>query len=252
MLIVRSFLLSLLFAITTLAGTIRVGAAISLKEALTETAQKYESATGEKVELSFGSSGQVAAQVKAGAEMDVFISAANKQVEELSKEKLVDPASRRVIAANTLVMIVPADAKDAPKRFEDLGGADVVKIAVGAPRTVPAGQYAEQVFRALKLTDAVAPKLVYGTNVRQVLTYVERGEVSAGVVYGTDAKESGDKVRVVATADEKTHEPIVYPAVIVTGSKHVDDARRFLTYLAGDDARDILRAKGFTPPAAEK
>jgi molybdate transport system substrate-binding protein len=88
-----------------------------------------------------------------------------------------------------------------------------------------------------------------GTNVRQVLTYVERGEVTAGVVYATDAIESGDKVRVVATADPKLHEPIVYPGVVVSATKKAGPAARFLNSLSGAEAAKVLRSKGFVMPA---
>jgi molybdate transport system substrate-binding protein len=86
--------------------------------------------------------------------------------------------------------------------------------------------------------------------VRQVLDYVMRGEVTAGVVYATDAEQAGDRVKVVATAPENSHEPIVYPAVLVKKSRSAAAARRFLDHLATDDARDILRRRGFTLPPA--
>lgn len=245
---IRCLLLSFLLGSSAPAETLRVAAAISLKDAVSEIAKSYEKATGDKVEFTFGASGQLMAQIKNGAQVDVFISAANKQVDDLVNDKLVDAASRQVVVMNSLVLVVPADSKDAPATFEALKEPNVAKVAMGEPKTVPAGQYAEQVLKALKLDESLKPKIVYGTNVRQVLTYVERGEVSAGIVYLTDAKESGDKVRVVATSDPKTHEPIVYPGVVVTASKKQDAARKFLAYLATTDARTIFEAKGFTIP----
>lgn len=236
-----------LLAASARAETIRVAAAISLKEAVTEIAKTYEMESGDKVEFAFGASGQLAAQVKSGAPIDLFISAANKQVDELAKEKLIDAASRRIVAANTLVLVVPAKAKDAPRNFEGLADAAVMKVAIGEPKTVPAGQYAQQVLDALKLTERIKSKLLYGANVRQVLLYVERGEVSAGIVYATDARESGDRVKVVATADAKWHEPIVYPAAIVSASKAPDATKRFLKYLSSERSQSVLKSKGFAP-----
>jgi molybdate transport system substrate-binding protein len=241
-------LLSLLFAVAASAETIRVAAAISLKQAIGEIAKSYENATGDKAEFTFGASGQLTAQIKNGADVDLFISAANEQVEDLLKAKLVDAATRQIVVMNSLVLIVPADAKNPPTSFQALKNAAVARVAMGEPRTVPAGQYAEQVLQSLELDDALKPKIVYGTNVRQVLTYVERGEVSAGLVYLTDARQSGDKVRVVATADPKTHEPIVYPGVVVTASKKQDAAKKFLAFLATADAKAVFEAKGFTIP----
>lgn len=238
-------LLLLVLACAVCAETIRVGAAISLKEAVGEAAANYQKATGEQVEFVFGSSGQVAAQIRSGAEIDLFISAANQQVDELLGEKLADADTRRIVASNRLVLIVPGDAKNPPSGFDGLRDPSVRNVAIGAPRTVPAGLYAEQVIRTLKLTDALAEKLVYGTNVRQVLAYVERGEVSAGMVYATDAMAFGPKVRVVATADPNSHEPIVYPGIVVRASRKPDAAKRFLDYLSGVDARAVLKRNGF-------
>src|SRR5205814_2358830 len=104
----------------------------------------------------------------------------------------------------------------------------VKQIAIGEPKTVPAGQYAMQTLKSLGLSDQLKGKLILGANVRQVLAYVERGEVSAGIVYLTDAKQSGDKVKVVATAEESTHEPIVYPGVVLKTSTKTDAAKKFL------------------------
>jgi molybdate transport system substrate-binding protein len=232
------------------ADTITVGVAISFKEAVGEIAAAYKADTGESVEFTFGSSGQLMAQIRNGAPIDAFISAADKQVDDLLKEKLVDPASRRVVAGNLLVLIVPANAKSAPRDFSELADAKWKRVAIGEPRTVPAGQYAMQALRAAKVADALGERLIYGSNVRQVLDYVERGEVDAGVVYATDAKQAGEKARVVATADTAWHEPIVYPAVIVAASKKAGAARRFLDYLAGEKARKVLEGKGFIPDAS--
>jgi molybdate transport system substrate-binding protein len=127
----------------------------------------------------------------------------------------------------------------------------VKKLALGEPKTVPAGQYATQTLEKLKLTAPLSGKLVYGSNVRQVLDYVIRGEVTAGIVYATDAKQAGDKVKIVATAAEDSHDPIVYPAVVVKKSASAAAAKRFLDYATDDaEARRLLEARGFTRPKA--
>src|SRR5262249_28388776 len=100
----------------------------------------------------------------------------------------------------------------------------------------------------LGLLDRLKEKIVYGANVRQVLSYVERGEVTAGIVYATDARESGEKVRVVATAPAGSHEPIVYPAIAVKASKKTDAAKHFLDCLGSENAKKILLEKGFSTP----
>src|SRR4051812_43756680 len=183
------------------ADSITVAAAISLKDALTDIAQSYKSDTGETVQFTFASSGQLMAQIKNGAPIDAFISAAQSQVDDLAKANAIDDKTRRTIAGNALVLIVPAVAKSPPPAsFKDLADPRHKRIALGEPRTVPAGEYAAQPLAALKLTDTVKPRAVYGSNVRQVLDYVERGEVAAGIVYATDALAAGDKVRVVDRA----------------------------------------------------
>ena len=234
---------------TARAATIRVGVAVSLREAMEDIAKAYHADSGDAVEYTFGSSGQIAAQIKNGADIDAFISAANEQVDELALAHLVEAETRRAIAGNDLVLIVPADAAHAPADFGGLAKPSVKRVAIGEPKTVPAGRYAAQVLKSLKLSDALAGRLVYGTNVRQVLGYVERGEVSAGIVYATDAKLAGDKVKVVAVAKPDTHEPIVYPAVVMKASREQAAAKRFLDYLSGKKARQILADKGFAPPA---
>lgn len=230
------------------AEPVRAAVAISLKEALAEVAAAYKAEGRGEVAFTFGSSGQLQAQIEYGADIDAFISAAHKQVDELVTSKRADAGSRRVVAGNRLVLIVPPDAKSPPGGFKDLANARYRRLAVGEPQSVPAGQYAIQALCSIGVADALKGRLVYGANVRQVLDYVERGEVDAGIVYATDAKESGAKVRVVEGADPKTHDPIEYPAVLVTSSGRRKEARSFLDYLASDKARAILEKRGFTTP----
>jgi molybdate transport system substrate-binding protein len=192
------------------------------------------------------------AQIKGGAAIDLFVSAAQKQLDELSAQGLVDRDSRRIVAGNTLVLIVPRDSKVAIDSFESLSSAPVKRLALGEPKTVPAGEYAAQVLKKLNLSDPLKDKLVFGSNVRQVLDYVIRGEVTAGLVYATDAKEAGDKVKVVATAPKGSHEPIVYPAVVVKRSGNAAAARRFLDHLRSEEAREILKKRGFAPAETER
>ncbi len=233
---------------TAFAETISVAAAISMKDALAKVAAEYKAETGEVVEFTLGASGQLASQIQYGAPVDLFISAANKQVNDLEKAGLVDKATRRVIAGNSLVLIVPAGSTASPDSIKALTGSEITRIAVGEPKTVPAGQYAHQALKHEGVFDALKEKLVFGTNVRQVLDYVERGEVSAGLVYGTDAKESGDKVRVTYVVEADAHDPIVYPAAVLTASKKQPAAEKFLDYLLSEKGQLTLKEFGFTPP----
>lgn len=241
-------LFALLLATPARPETITVSAAVSLKESLTDIAKAYHDQTGDDVQFTFGASGTLATQIRHGAPADAFISAADAQVKELIEAKLADKDSRRVVATNALVLVVPSDAANPPQTIADLATDKVRKIAAGDPKVVPAGQYAAQTFKSLKIEEKLRYKLIYGASVRQVLAYVERGAVDAGLVYKTDALESGSKVKVVATVDPKLHERIEYPAVVITASAKRDTARKFLDFLATDKAKAILTAKGFTAP----
>lgn len=227
---------------------LRVAAAISLREAFEAIAADFEKDTGVKVALTFGSSGQLLTQIRNGAPVDVFVSAAVDQMDVLEREDLIRVDSRRTVAGNRLVIIVPR--KDAPAiaRFEDLVRDDVKRVAIGEPATVPAGQYAEQVLEKLKLTDALRDRLVYGANVRQVLDYVARGEVSAGIVYETDAAADSTKVQIVATADASWHNPIIYPAAMLKAAHQPALAEKFLRSLGESRVVAILRKQGFSAP----
>lgn len=236
-----------LFATSAYAGTITVAVASSLQEAMAKIASQYKAAGGDDVELVVGSSGQLAMQIRNGAPVDLFISAANKQVDDLARTGIVDETTRRVLAGNSLVLIVPSPSKGAPDSLRALADSSVTRIALGEPESVPAGLYAEQALKQAGVMDAVKDKLVFGSNVRQVMDYVKRGEVSAGLVYATDAKLSGGRVRTTCVIDDLSHDPIVYPAVIVTTSKQRLAAARFLDYLVSTEGQAALKEFGFTP-----
>ena len=233
-------------------GSITVSAAISLKNAFEEMAGAFEAEKqnqGAKIFFNFGSSGDLASQIEAGAPVDVFASAAEKQMDELAKKGLIVPGTRKDFAKNVLVLIVPAGRKN-PKTaevsdFGGLAGAGVTKIAMGNPATVPAGMYSEEVLRDFRLWRAVKGKLVYGEHVREVLAYVERDEVDAGLVYSTDAAIVGSRVRVVAVAPHGSHQPIRYPIAVMAGSGNRKLALAFVSFIESRQGRTILRKFGF-------
>jgi molybdenum ABC transporter, periplasmic molybdate-binding protein len=115
---------------------------------------------------------------------------------------------------------------------------------VGEPRSVPAGQYAEEVFKNLGILDQLKPKFVYGNTVRNVLGTVESGNADAGVIYATDAKIS-NKVKQAATAPNNLHSPIVYPIAVITASKNQPSARTYAQFLTGQKAQAIFKKYGF-------
>ena len=153
-------------------------------------------------------------------------------------------SSVKNILENKVVLITPKNAATVAS-FEDLAGDSVKKIGVGEPKSVPVGQYTEQVFQNLGLTDKVASKLVLAKDVREVLSWVETGNVDAGVVYETDAKISKD-VTICATAPENSHKKVIYPIGVVKASTHAAEAQKFVDFLFSDAAREVFARYGFT------
>ncbi len=224
-----------------------ISAAASLKDVMQEIKPLYQKKRSDvNLSFNFGASGALLQQIQQGAPADIFISAANKQMDALDQKGAIAPGTRTNLANNRLVLIAPKDDK-AVTDFMSLKSPAVKRIVIGEPRSVPAGQYAEQVLQKLNLLDAVKPKLVYANNVRQVLAAVESGNAQAGMVYTTDAKIS-DKVRVVATANESYHSPIVYPMAVLKDSKNSNAAKAFVQYLSSSEARGVLRKYGFIVP----
>ena len=143
------------------------------------------------------------------------------------------------------MLIAPKDSALKLEGFADLARADVKRVALGEPKGVPVGQYSEEILTTLNLLDAVTAKAVYGSDVRQVLSWVEAGEVDCGIVYATDAAVS-DKVQVVAVAPEGSHKPVVYPAAVIKSSKQADAAKKFLDFMTSEPAKKIFERHGFT------
>ncbi|NTW21124.1 MAG: molybdate ABC transporter substrate-binding protein [Nostocales cyanobacterium W4_Combined_metabat2_030] len=224
-----------------------ISAAASLKEVLVEIQPLYQqSQPNVNISYNFGSSGTLQQQIEQGAPTDIFISAAKKQVDTLEQKGLLVTGSRNIIAKNRLVLIVPKNAVGI-NSFYSLKDAKVKKIAIGEPRSVPAGQYAQQVLEKLKIWTEVKSKLVFANNVRQVLASVESGNADTGLVYATDAKIS-NRVKVVVTADEKYHSPIIYPLAVVKRSKNVNAAKEFSQFLSSNQAKAVFKKYGFILP----
>jgi molybdate transport system substrate-binding protein len=151
----------------------------------------------------------------------VFISAADKQMTNLQSKGLLVSGTQQNLLTNQLVLIVPKQSSVSLTNFKQLIKPQVKCISIGEPRSVPAGQYATEVLKNLGILEQVKSKFVLGNNVKSVLTTVETGDVDAGIVYITDAKNS-DKVTIVAIADEKSYSPIHCPITVIESSKSID------------------------------
>ncbi len=225
--------------------SITVSAAISLKDALDEMGASYErNHPGFRITFNYAGSGTLQHQIEQGAPVDIFVSAAERQMDALQAEGLIIAATRRNLATNKLVLIVPSSAHEI-QGFQDLTRSSVKIIALGEPATVPAGFYGQQTLQHLGLFAAIEKKFVYAKDVRQVLVFVETGNADAGLVYQTDARISS-RVRVAAVAPDSSHDPIVYPAAVVNTTKHPDAAQAFLDFTTSPPARLIFEKYGFT------
>lgn len=220
-----------------------VSAAVSLSEALQEIKSLYQRSRSVNISYNFGASGALQQQISQGAPVDVFFSAATKQMDTLQRQNLLVPGSRRNLLNNRLVLITPRNAP-ALRSIRDLSRPQVKRIAIGEPKSVPAGQYAQEVLTNLRLFSSIKPKLIYASNVRQVLSYAGSGNVDAGFVYFTDARAS-NSVRVGVSAPENLHSPIVYPVAALKNSKNATAARQFVQFLAGAQARAVFQKYGF-------
>jgi molybdate transport system substrate-binding protein len=225
--------------------TVLVSAAASLKDVLTKVDALFEqSHPGVKVTHNFGASGAIQQQIEQGVPSDVFIAAGKQQLDALQAKGLVVTQTRRNLLTNRLVLIVPKRSTLQLKGFQSLVDPRVKKIAVGEPKSVPVGQYTEEVFRNLAILAQLKPKLVLGNSARGVLAAVESGNVEGGVVYGTDAKISG-QVRVVATAAKNLHSPIVYPVGVLKSSRDMKSAKAYVQFLSSPSAQRIFIDAGF-------
>jgi len=189
-----------------------------------------------------GASGSLMTQIKQGAPVDLFFSAANKQMEELEQENLIDKAASKQLLINDLVLIAPTHSS--LTSFADLTGDAVKKIAIGEPDSVPAGSYGRAVLTSMGVYQSLTPKLVLAKDVRQVLTYVATSNVDAGLVYATDVRHVKDIV-VIATAPAASHGPIIYPVAVIKTSKYPNEAKEFWKFLLSDQGRDVFKKYGF-------
>jgi len=231
------------------AQEITLSVAISMKEAVETLGRQFSQARPSvMLRYNFGSSGELQKQIEAGAPVDLFISAAQRQMDELEQKGLIDPASRRVFARNVLTVIKPAGSVLDISKPADLLDPKVRRIVIGNPRTVPVGQYAEESLKALALWDRVQPKLVFAENVRQALDYVARGEVEAGFVYSTDIPVRAGQVTEAFRPAEDTYRPVTYPVAVVKDARQPALARAFIDLLMTREGQSALSRLGFQPP----
>jgi molybdate transport system substrate-binding protein len=228
--------------------SVTIFAAASLKTALDDIAAQWQKETGKTARISYAASGPLAKQIEAGAPADIFISADVPWMDYVAERKLLKPETRRNLLGNALVLVAPADSKAQSMVINAqtdllglLGGDD--RLAIGEPKSVPAGNYAEKALTSLGLWDKVKDRLAQAESVRAMLLFVARGEAPAGIVYRTDA-HAEPKVKVLGTFPDSSHAPIVYPIAMIAASNN-PDAKAFYEYLSTPAASAIFKRESF-------
>ncbi|WP_298964252.1 molybdate ABC transporter substrate-binding protein [uncultured Roseibium sp.] len=243
--ILKALVLTILLVVPARADQpLTVFAAASMREAMEEIGTTFAEESGTDVLFSFAGTGTLARQIEAGAPADVFVSADAEWMDYVLERQAVLTGSVREIASNRLVLLAPAGsarlqpgASDLPERLED------ERLAIADPETVPAGRYGKAALQALGLWDTVSSQLAPMDNVRVVLAAVARGDVPFGLVYRTDAVVASDALVVYEFPDDG-HPRIRYLAAQTANGSHVD-ADRFLQFLKGPVAQEILHSSGF-------
>lgn len=223
-------------------------AASSMQEAVTEAAEACTQEGHAPPVLSFAASSAIARQVEGGAPADLVITADAEWMDWLEERALIDPASRRAIAGNMLVLVCrcEVDPQQEAANLDQLLSAPNIRLAIAEPQSVPAGRYAKAALEGMGWWDGEAGRIVPAENVRAALALVERGEAEYGIVYNSDFWAASDEIGLLATIDPALHPQISYPAAIMANSAH-PEAQAFLDFLSSARGQGILDAHGFIP-----
>lgn len=235
--------------VTGFAGVARtdeilVSAAASLTDVMKEIGSSYQSKSKNTVKFNFGPSSGLARQIDEGAPADMFFSANLAQMDNLDKKGRLEPGTRKNLVSNQLVMIVPFDSKLDLSSPKDLLRAEVKKIVLAEPSSVPAGVYSKKYLVDEGLWDKISSKVVPVKDVRATLASVESGNVEAGFVYKTDAVIS-KKVKIVYEVALDKGPKITYPVAIVKESKRKEAARDFMHYIQTPGSKEVFKKYGF-------
>ncbi len=217
--------LVLLFAGSAIAAGINLSVAASLREVVTELSDSFaKSHAGVTFQNNFGASGVLAKQIESGAPADIFFSANLEWMDYLKERKLLDEKSISTFAHNVLVFVGKPESK--VTRLEDV--IKLEKIAIGSPKSVPAGEYAMQAFNKAGIDKQLENKLVMARDVRECLLYADRGEVDGAFVYKTDAEEMAKNVKILFIVQQDLYPRVTYPMALTTGGKQKGGSNRLL------------------------
>lgn len=239
--ILMLFTMSALAAEKKQAVDINISAAASMKDAVTELENNFTAKNpAVNFQNNFGASGAIAKQIENGAPADLFISANLQWMDYLKEKKIMDEKNISTFAFNTLVFVGKSDLK--VKKLEDIIGLD--KIAIGSPKSVPAGEYAEKAFKKAGIDKKLENKLVMAKDVRACLMYADTSEVQGAFVYNTDAAMAKN-VKVLFTVDQDLYPRVTYPMGLTLGGSKKAEVAAFYKFLKSDEAKKVLAKHGF-------
>ncbi|WP_404450718.1 molybdate ABC transporter substrate-binding protein [Virgibacillus necropolis] len=222
-----------------------ISAAASLSGALKKISEDFEAEhPNVNITLNFSGSGKLAQQIQQGAPVDVFLSADQNWMDVLEQDNLILPGTRVNFAKNSLVFISQKETDKKIHTLKDIDPGSIGQIAIGNPKSVPAGNYTKEALTNLGLWDNLIEHFVYAKDVRQVLTYVESGNAEVGFVYGSDLHRT-ESVQVLTEVDSDLYSPVVYPAAVLSTGESPELAKVFLSYLQSDSAQAVLENYGF-------
>lgn len=230
-----------------LAADVIVLAAASLTNAFRALAEQFQAShPNTEIQMSFGASDVVAQQIINGAPADVFASADEKAMAKAVAANVVDASTQANFARNEVVLIVPVDSRLAIGSVQDLTHANVTRVTLGNPASVPVGRYTKAALEKLRVWESLRPKAIEAQNVRQALDYVARDEVDAGFVFSTDAAIMPTKVSVVQTLTSPI--PVLYPIALTRRENRQPEARSFVDFVLSPQGQATLAQFGFKRP----
>lgn len=219
-----------------------IGAAASLQDVTAKLKDTYQQRSGNKIVVSFASSGTLQRQIEQGAPIDIFISADRSKIDSLAQDNLLIEYTIQNIASNQIALITQNNSNKKISSFSDLSNENVATVAIGEPNTVPGGKYAVEVLDYYGIANEIANKTVYGKDIRQVLNYVVTQNADVGIVYLTDALNRDD-VEIVEIAPTESHSNI--QIAIAQVAKNQPEAKSFLDFVLSSEGKKILQQFGF-------